>query len=40
MPDSKREPVREGSYPHLNDSARIKLMILVARTVGWLEAWA
>ena len=29
-------PVPEGSYPHLNDSARFKLMIRVARTVGWL----
>jgi hypothetical protein len=29
-------PVPEGSYPHLNDAARFKLMIRVARTVGWL----
>ncbi len=29
-------PVPEGSYPHLNDSARFKRMIRVAKTVGWL----
>ncbi len=29
-------PVPEGSYPHLNDSARFKLVIRVVRTVGWL----
>ena len=29
-------PVPEGSYPHLNDSARIKLMIRTVKTLGWL----
>ena len=29
-------PVPEGSYPHLNDSARFKRMIRVVKTVGWL----
>jgi len=29
-------PVPEGSYPHLNDSARFKLIIRVVRTVVWL----
>ena len=33
-------PVPEGSYPHLNDSARFKRMIGVVRTVGWLAVLA
>lgn len=29
-------PVPEGGYPHLNDSARFKLIIRAVRTVAWL----
>lgn len=29
-------PVPEGSYPHLNDSARFKLIIRVVKTILWL----
>ena len=28
--------VPEGSYPHLNDSARFKLIIRVVKTILWL----
>jgi hypothetical protein len=29
-------PVPEGSYPHLNDAATIRRMIVAVKTIGWL----
>ena len=29
-------PIPDGEYPHLNDAARIKRVITIAKILGWL----